>query len=233
MSSATLRLLEILESGKQIKPETNYVQAWSHIFGTDDHASTLRKLGLFYQLVQAAAEEVTQLAPAQKKSVFHWKSQITDSLFSAHGSIEWRHFINRMDEHTFEYLRLHSQIASLTIQKTEIDISQLNVARSLLKEATEEITNSSISSIAKLNLIIRIRSVINAIDDFKITGDERVFDEFKATLFDLSKAKENMGEIPGKSKIREGLTIISELMSTADGAIALSAPVIKLLENFK
>jgi hypothetical protein len=187
---------------------------------------------LFYQLVEAAAEEVLEIAPKQANSVNHWRSQVSSALYAAHGNIEWRHFMANIDGHTFEYLRLHSEITALVIKKSTTDFALLESAKKSLLDAINEISESSASSLVKISLIKRIISVVNAIDDFQITGDERVFDEFKATLFDLSKAKDNMNDMPGKSKIRDGLAIISDLMSTADGAIALSGPIVKLLENF-
>lgn len=231
MSSAALRLLEILEKSREVRPETPYIRAWGIIFGVEDKNETVRKLGLFFQLVQVAAEEIIQLAPNQQKSISYWQSRISNALLSANGSSAWNNFITHIDQHTFEYLRLHSQIAELTIKKSSIDFQQLESAKNILEEAIQEISSSSTSSSVKISLIKRIRAVVNAINDFAITGDERVFDEFKATLFDLSKTKEKIGEFPGKSKIRDGLSIISDLMSTADGATAIAGPIVKLLEN--
>lgn len=78
-------------------------------------------------------------------------------------------------------------------------------------------------------LTARIQAIITAIDNYFITGQEGVFDALKIAAFEIATAEQKQKDFSGQSKVREGLTILSELMSYADGLIALSAPVTKLL----
>ncbi|MEQ1513730.1 MAG: hypothetical protein ABL934_13765 [Lysobacteraceae bacterium] len=232
MSSAVIRLYEIMLAAKKIPSASEYINGWRLIFNAKNINETWRKIGLMHDLVEVAAQESMEVSPNQKTNIDYWKNQISAALQNTTQGTQWQHFIARIDQHTIGYLSAQATISGLKINHSKIDKEKTNNAIRLLNESISEIYSSELEIGIKLCLIRRIRSLANSLDDYIITGDEAIFDEFKITAFDISSATKNKINIPAKSKIREGLAIVSDLMSTADGAIALSAPIIQMLENF-
>ena len=126
-------------------------------------------------------------------------------------------------------MSVQAEICKLRIHHLDLDREKIAKAILCLEEAIKELESSNLEIEVKLGLIRRLRAMANALSDYNITGDEAIFDEFKVTLVDLASAKDQGKDVPSQSKIRECLSIIADLMSTADGATALTGPVTRLL----
>jgi hypothetical protein len=229
MSSHVIRLNEIMLAAKSIRYDATYIAGWGKIFGENNRAEICRKIGLVQQLVERAAEEAIEITPSQKTNVAHWHSQIARALFDTEKGSQWQHFLARIDNHSFGYLSAQAELCAIIIKPVRIDAEKISEASSLLRQAIEEIRSSDLSSDVKMSLVRRIRAMADALDDYIITGDDAIFDEFKITLIDLSAATDKNIDIPAKSKIREGLAIVSDLMSTAGGLATLAPPIAGLL----
>lgn len=229
MSSYVIRLNEIMLAARSIRQETTYVLGWGVIFSEKNTAEIYRKIGLVHQLVERAAEEAVEITPTQKANVVHWHSQIYKALVNTERGSQWQHFLSKIDNHAFNYLSAQAELCKYILGPKIIDADKISQASHLLRQAIEEIRSSNLSIEIKMSLVRRLRSMAEALDDYIITGDDAIFDEFKITLIDLSAATEKDIDIPAKSKIREGLAIVSDLMSTAGGLATLAPPIAGLL----
>ena len=232
MDNSAYRLLTILEAGKKYPGNRPCLSAWKHLLGADTELEVLGKYGYFFRLVGEAAEEVLRISPSSEGAVSHWKSRILAGISSSHMSSPWEAFMGQIDSHTFEYLRMQVDLVDGKIHKKSLDIEQLTKARGHLFVALNEIRESnSLTPETRIALIAKIQGIISAIDNYSIVGQDHVFDAVKAAFFDIAHANQRGVEVPGKSSIREGLSILSDLMSVADGAIALSGPISQFLPS--
>jgi hypothetical protein len=142
----------------------------------------------------------------------------------------WAETLKFIDQHTIEYLRMHSRLSRVYAPIKLLEKESFERARNCLESAIEEIRNSNLTAQTKFSLVNRIRSILNAIENFEITGQEQVFDEFKLAIIDL-KDELAKDDLPGKSKIREGLSIIADLLQIATTIYALTSPVRQMIEN--
>jgi hypothetical protein len=232
MDNSAFRLLTILEAGKNYPGNYPCVRAWKDILGAETELEVPEKYGYFLRLVGETANDVLQISPSSEDAVAHWRGRILAAMSSSHMSSAWEGFISNIDSHTFSYLRMQADLINGKTPKNSIDTSQLAKAREHLQIALNEIRDSrTLKAETRIALISKIQAIISAIDNYHIVGQEYIFDAVKVVYFDMTLAKQEGIEVPGKSNIREGLSIIADLMSMADGAIALSGPIMQLVSN--
>ena len=232
MDNSAYRLLTLLEAGKKYPGNYACVRVWKDLLSAETELEVPEKFGYFLRLVGETAHDVLQISPSSVDSVSHWRGQILTAMSSSHMSSAWEGFINHIDSHTFAYLRMQADLIDGKIHKKLIDINQLTKAREHLLLALSAIRDSNtLAPATRIALITKIQAIISAIDNYHILGQEHVFDAVKVIYFDMTHAQQQGIEVPGKSNIRDGLSIFADLMSMADGAIALSGPIMQLLQN--
>ena len=217
---------------KNIKPEDGYISGWTKIFGAKNREDAWRKVGLLHELVESAAAEAMEISPSEETNIQYWKEKISSALWESHKNSQWNQFAARIDKHTLGYLSSQATICRFKINHPKIDIEKIKEASNILKEAAEEIIQSDLEPKIKLNLTRHIRLLSNALDDYIITGDEEIFDNFIVATLNISNAIEEKIAVPAQSKLREGLSIVSELVSAMDDATSLlSGPIKSLLSG--
>ena len=225
--SATSHLHKIAVSAKDLEHSGTILQGWKRIFGDVPNMEVQRKIGLLYSLIDAAAQEVLEVDPEQLGAVNHWRSQLYAGL-SVTSSKSWNEFRANIDSHTINYLKIQSSLVHVTIPEEEVDYEDLMKARALLLEAIEEIRASEISSEVKLRMIRKIRKIVAAIDDYKLTGNEEVFNQFKSAIYDAAASEEicktGLGE-----KFAQAAEVLANIVACATGIQQLAAPTFKLI----
>lgn len=231
MDNAISRLLSILEEGRNHKGGTPCLAVWKSILKVESDIEVPERYGQVLALAGKAAEEVLRISPSSIDGVNHWRSRILSAMSNSTMTSPWETFYGQIDKHTFIYLRMQAELIDGKVPTKSLDVEKLSKARQHLQVALKEIRDSDLSPNIRMLLIARIQSIISAIDNYSISGQEEIFDSFKSALFDVAAVTHKEGDFPGKSKVREGLTILADLMSFADGLISLSGPVSQLLKS--
>lgn len=229
MDNAASRLLAILESGKKLQGNISCVSAWKTLLNANSKAEVPEKFGEVLWLAGKAADEVLRISPNSTYAVSHWRNCILAAVSNSHLASPWENFISHIDGHTLEYLRTHAELIDGKFPAKTLNSEKLQEAKKKLLDALGEIRNSDLDPATRIMLTAKIQAIITAIDNYFITGQEGVFDSLRIAAFDLVAVEQKQRDFPGHSKAREGLSILADLMSYADGLIALSAPVTKLL----
>lgn len=233
MSSNTKRLLSILESGRKIKPNTEYIEGWKLILKAPDLYEAYRKIGLLHALVKDAAIEAKQNFPEETGSINHWESLLTQLLRKTNPGAEWQTFFSRIDHHTFQYLRLQSKFIESQSPGCAVDEEQLESIRKLLQEALDETINSDAKPEIVITIARRIRLIIGSIEDFMITGNEAIFDEVKAAAVEVAMYKKQDANAPISEKFTTALGNLANAITVATGIPQLAAPATYLIGFLK
>lgn len=225
--SATNHLLSILIEARELQVNVAFIDGWKRLFRVNDSLEAYRKVGLLYQLIDSSAQEVLVSDQTQVDSVNHWRAQLYKGLNSG-PTKNWLEFLSCIDAHTINYLRMQASLVHLTNSDNQIEPQELLKARNMLDEAILEIKESGLSEPTKIAVIRRLRSIMAAIDDYSICGNEAVFDQFKATIFDLAANTEVSEKGIGK-KLSEAIAVLANLVTSATGLQQLASPALKLL----
>lgn len=233
MSSNTKRLLAILESGRKIKPNTEYIEGWRLTLKAADLYETHRKIGLLHALVRDAAAEAKQNFPEETGSIDHWESLLAKLLRETNPGAQWQTFFSRIDPHVFQYLRLQSKFIELQSPGCLVDEEQLENVRKLLQEALDETMRSGAKPEVIMTIARRIRLIIGSIEDFIITGNEAIFDEIKAAAVELEIYKKQDEPVPISEKFTTALGTLANAITVATGVPQLAAPATYLIAFLK
>lgn len=225
--SATNHLLTIATAARNLSIDRPFIDGWKILFDISDTTEAYRKIGLVYKLIDVAAQEVLVSHPEQLEAVNHWRSQLYTGM-QATSAGNWLHFIKYIDVHSINYLRLQASLVHLTIGEMQVDRDDLIEAKNLLIQAIDEIGASHLGDQTKIMLIKRIRCLITAIEDYWITGNDAIFDQFKATVYDLAANSEIREKGLGE-KLSQAAEILANVVTSASGIQQLIAPTLKLL----
>lgn len=233
MDNSAFRLLRLLEKAKGHPDTTPSVRVWKSVFELANDADVPGRFGQLLVLAETAASDILEIDSSCSDAVSYWKGQILNAMSATTLHSPWKDFSKFIDTHTLQYLNLQARLLNASHTTFQLDREKLGRARDSLWEALESIRESDLPLPAKQILIKRISELISAIDDYVITGQEGVFDAFKLAAVDLRDELAAHPDIAGKSKLREGLSIIADLMTVATATAALSGPALKLLELVK
>jgi len=229
MDNAPLRLYRLLQAMKDYPHEQKSVASvWKAVLSIEDDMDMPQKVGAVLLLSGQAARQILDVEPDALGAVQHWRHQIYQFCSYGFGS-KWAEARGQIDKHTLEYLKLHARIVEHVSPSTDVPIDRLNEARTALETAIDEIRASDLRADIKFLLIDRIQSIVVAIGNYLITGQEGVFNAFKVAGIDLREPL-SAADIPGKQSLRVGLSIIADLMTVAASGAALAGPVSNLLE---
>ncbi len=229
MDNAPLRLLRLLEAMKAFPhKEQSLASAWKAVLKIEDDMDMPQKVGAVLLLSGQAARQVLDADPEALGAVQHWRHRLYQFCTYGFGS-KWSEAESQIDKHTLHYLKMHARLLEYVAPTKDVPVDRLIEAAIALEAAISEIRSSELRSDLKFLIIDRIQAIIAAIDNYSITGQEAVFNAFKIAGIDL---REPLGDndIPAKAQLREGLSIIADLMTVAASGVALSGPVKQLLE---
>lgn len=231
MDNSVSRLLAILEAGKAYKPSTPCVTVWRSILKVESDVEVPERYGQVLNLAGKAAQDILRVSPSAADGVNHWRSRILSAMSTSNMSSPWEHFFTHIDTHTFAYLRIQADLLDGKLPTKTLDKDLLAKSRQYLQIALKDIRDSDLSPNIRITLIARIQAIISAIDNYAVSGQEEVFDSLKSAVFDIAAITKKEGDFAGKSKVYDGLSILADLMSFADGLISLSGPVSQLLKS--
>jgi len=225
--SVTNHLLKIVIAARESRVNVSFIDGWKRIFGEAELLEVHRKIGLLYKLIDAAAQEVLIVDPDQTEAVDHWRRQLYSGL-SVAATKNWMDFHGYLDTHTINYLKMQATLVHLRNGDSDIDHEELLRAKSLLLEAINEITESTLSDQSKLAIIRRIRTLIASIDDYSLTGNDAVFDQFKSAIYEIATNQEVREKGPG-TKFSQAAEVLANILTSATGIQQLVGPTLKFL----
>lgn len=232
------RLHEILTKGKLISGDTPCTTAWKQILKLDSDDPTLLqyKVGKVMALPIEINEIMRVLYPSRAK-VPHWEHQIRVGFLNQSLIGKWSSFISSIDNHTVEYLALLADLIeskeSLKILENE-EITQL---REKLLDIMDEVLSANLSLELKSSILRHLRKILEAIDDYNITGINPIIESVEATMghahlnggFASFLKNEELGQ-----KVLDFLSAASNILTVSTSLPQLSiamAGVISVISN--
>ncbi|WP_447595916.1 hypothetical protein [Stenotrophomonas rhizophila] len=231
MDNAVSRLLDLLLQGKQLPVSTQCMQNWKTLFNVTHDYEVPEKLGAMLVLAGDAARQVIELHPDCTDGVNYWRSRLATALTVSTFQSPWNEFFKYIDSHSISYLKMQAKLVNGERRTIPLDDSRLKSSRDALRMALDEIALSDLSAEAKLVLMDRVRSLIVAIENYAFFGQQAIFDLLKATAFDLGVLKEAGQDASESKSLREGLSILADLMTVASTIPVFGPPALALIHR--
>ncbi|EON90477.1 hypothetical protein [Plesiomonas shigelloides] len=235
------RLLAILHTGKEINPNANAKEVWAILFGlkanVDNYESILMsKLGQVMLLPHETRILVRQYYPSQVSSLTHTLNQIQRAFIEQNLSSSWNTFIKHIDMHCISTLSMTSALLDQKLQTKLIDVEELDEFKEKVKSLLSETIASNLSSEFKRFMTHYLQRIINAINDYLISGAMPILDAIESTLghavIDPS-FRDELKDTETGTKIRSMLSDLANVVTVATaatGAVAyLASNGLKLL----
>lgn len=226
--NSAARLLKILDHGKGINSDTPAKQAWARIFelenslnNTETQSILMSKLGQVMLLPHETMTLLEQYYPAQAPALNHTLAQIQSAFVSQNLSDKWYTFIRYIDKHCIDALTMTSALLENKLETKIIDSDELESFKARVQELIEHTIKSDLTSEFKKFMTHYLQKILNAINDYLISGAMPILDAVEATLghavLDPS-FKEELKESETGQKIRDMLGDLANLVTIAAGA---------------
>lgn len=165
------RLLALLDEGKKKPPTSLCRVVWDEILQCQGDASILMsRLGKVMELPSQTVLALRESAHDQAEIWNHWESQVYTAFANQNLSSHWSTFINHIDAHTINYLKMSAMLLDLNSNTKLMADEQLIEIREKLNALLSEVIASDTAHEVKLFLTRHLRKLITSIDEYYLTG---------------------------------------------------------------
>jgi hypothetical protein len=228
------RLLTLLQNGKKIDGNINCGVAWAQLLGVSHSSPDLYvRLGKVMELPSQIVSALQYSYPDEEDTWSHWVNQVQTGFQSQVLNQSWATFINSIDNHSINYLKMHSRHLQHKSKVKPVDEEVLMTAKNELLEVLELLlANEDIDKEVRVYLSRNIRKLIIAIEEYQLTGSAGIFDSIEIlyghTVFDQKYAAV-IKETPIGEKVTGIVSVLADSMTIAVGLPQLSASLKPLL----
>lgn len=178
------RLVAILEAGKKIDSNTHCRVAWHQLLGSTNHdALLMSRLGEVMGLPKLAVEALREHFPHQRSSWEHWEAQVNLAFFTQTLNGNWNSFIGNIDDHSINYLRFSADLLQRAIGGRDLAPKELSEFRTEFDAILKAVLQSEteLPAALKTYLARSLRQIIQAIDEYTLTGAEPILAAIEST----------------------------------------------------
>ncbi len=179
------RLLNIIKEGKAIAPSSKCIDAWAKILNTPKSNQPLlfKRLGSVMSLPSQVQEIVVNTnGISDTKPYLKWLQPINNAFTNQNISSNWDSFSKHIDQHTIDYLSMTADMLNLQSPEVTLADSKLHELKTNFINIEKEITEADIDIDLKEFMIIRIKDILNAIDEYTFNGLEPLMDTLNITI---------------------------------------------------
>ncbi|WP_370598912.1 hypothetical protein NMD15_07120 [Plesiomonas shigelloides] len=227
--NAASRLLQILIKGREIAPETDASVAWLLLFELNASMPNYKslqmsKLGQVMLLPYETRLLMQQHYPSLLESVDYSLNQVQTAFASQNLSGSWSTFINFIDSHCISALSMVTKLLDHELKTQLIPDEKIINLKSDVNKILDETISSDLTSDFKRFMVHYLQKILNAINDYLISGAMPILDAIESTLghavLDPSFRHELADTSTGKniSKVLSDMANVVTIATAATGA---------------
>ena len=234
INNPAARLLNILEQGKAINPETNCRKAWCQLLSVDvsDKAVLMGRLGKVMSLSTEILSRLHNIDGLKVERYIHWQTPLDNAFSQNNLQGKWNGFSQFIDAHVINYLSMTSDLLSLRSPDPTIPAPSLESILSNARDLIEEVKVSDLPPKIKDFMIKQLYKVCMAVEEYEINGAEAVSSAVESAFgYGLlhGDAVELARTNSTSKKFWQQMANIALVVSISTGVQQLAAPIVKLL----
>ncbi|HFC6394886.1 hypothetical protein [Neisseria bacilliformis] len=241
------RLFNILDKTKTIQRNTDSRNAWKLVLDlppdTKD-SDILLAIGKIISIVEEIKDYFINHDPEHLEDSQYWIDRVLKALvYSSDIEKPWPQVLAYLDGHTFSYLRNTMKLIDSKMIKEQIlhlnkiDRDDLLEINSSIKELYNDILISvDIDEKVKASILKYLLKLIEAIDQYAITGSEKILEVLEQTVGHMmfnSEYHKYMTENETGKKTLKKMGEVAKKLTYAAGVIELFNKVTILIENLQ
>lgn len=230
------RLLAIILEGKKHAASENCRSVWRELLGVENEPSLLQRLSLVAALPAQIISALEEANPKRGPTWNHWYPQMVHAFTAQTLNGDWRSFISIIDQHSIDGLRSAAGILELVSPKTVVADAKLDELKLQLTEILKEVRDSTeIDAQLKKKICRAILEIVNAIDQYFITGIDGVAEALEAAAGKVNRNDDTRQFVKkdgvGK-KLMSILKVVNKTVDSAENVKELGENVAGALEWF-
>lgn len=177
------RLLKILEAGRRLDKQRNCRECWEELLDArGDTALLMSRLGRVMELPRLTISALIASYPNQGETWKHWEAQVSAAFMVQNMHAEWKSFSANIDLHSITYLKMAADLLNAKQQSRLLEQAELSAIRDHVQAALNEVLDADLPNALKVQLSRCIKRIIDALDDYQLTGGIAVLEAAEASL---------------------------------------------------
>lgn len=227
------RLLSILSAGKTIAATDPCGRSWAKLLETPegDRALLVSRIGKLMGLPQDVIDQTKELYPNQQPTWQHWSNQVNKAFSTQNLNGQWQTFVQHIDDHTIRYLAMSADLLEAKSSIKQLDPSRITEIRETINDLISSVIQSDAEVSLKKYITHHLRLILNAIDEYKITGALPILDAVESTIghaFLDENYRSYLKDTDMGKKIVETLGAVANLVTIAVGIPVLAHSILML-----
>lgn len=227
------RLLALLERGEEFRREQNCRSCWEDLLNAKgDSALLMARLGRVMSLPHLIVREMTAAFPAQGTTWAHWESQISTAFMVQNLHGEWKTFFSHIDAHSFNYLKLAADLLNTKSGARLVEQEEVSRIRSDVDGVLRDVLASNVSAELKEQVARCLRRVVEALDEYSLTGGVVVLEAAEIALGHATVDSEYRSFLMDTElgrRVLDSISAAANLLTIAQSLPALSVALTPLL----
>ena len=178
LENPATRLLHILEAGKKHGPNVITKVVWSDVLKVpkDDLPLLLTRIGKAMALIGEISETVSSNENINPSSYLDWVPNVTKAFSDQSLNGRWSSFMSHIDVHTLNYLSHTADILSAHGAHVPWDFEKIQDLSESISGIVIDIKDSELPVNVKKYMILKLREILLAIDEYEITGEGSIIE---------------------------------------------------------
>lgn len=226
------RLFAVLEQGRRVTHSENCRAVWVKILGTSEPVALARRLADTRALIGESVDLATRLAP-RYRPIEHWIKQTNTAFDRMHLDGQWGSFIAHIDSHAMDHLETLTHLLDAKLPDSAMSEDIVLNFRTEIDELLVEILRADLDSELRMYLVRSLGKIINALDEYKLTGSAAILDAVQTAVGGVVIDVELQSKARESTLAKKALSAIARTataFSTVKGVAESIEYVIKLLE---
>jgi hypothetical protein len=228
------RLLAILEAGKSFGPDKNCRKCWEEILDVrNDSALLMARLSRVIALPQRIVQDLQIYYPTQGNTWSHWEGQVSAAFMVQNMHGEWKTFFNNIDAHTFIYLKMAAELLNSKVSARLLEQEEVVQVRARIVAVLDDVLASDLRPDLKTQVCRCLRKVIEALDEYRLTGGVAVLEAAEVALGHAaldSEYRSFLNDDELGRRILDSINAAANLLTISLGLPALTVALSPLLK---
>lgn len=176
------RLLNLITEGRKNDPNANCRSVWVQLLGTNENPQLMSRLGKAMELPEQIISALSESFPSQGNTWSHWESQINSAFMAQNLNSTWNSFIGNIDNHSFTYLRLASDLLQSKANTKLLVDEEITSLRDSLQDIYTDAQTSPMPDEVRKFILRHLKKLIDGIDEYKISGALPILDSIESAV---------------------------------------------------
>lgn len=217
----------------RLDKQRNCRECWEELLDARGNTALLMsRLGRVMELPRLTISALMASYPNQGETWKHWEAQVSAAFMVQNMHAEWKSFSANIDSHSITYLRMAADLLNAKQQSRLLEQAEVTAIRDRVQAVLDAVLEADLPPALKAQLVRCIKRIIDALDEYQITGGVAILEAAEASLGHASLDSEYKSFLQDTAlgqRVLDAISAAANIVTVSIGVPQLSVVVTQLL----